>query len=769
MYLKNKKQRIFAGIILVLIIFILLIYLIPLPRALNKPLSKVIRYSSGKVMRVYLSSDEKWRIYLPIDNTDELFKKSTIMYEDKYFWLHPGINIIALLRAFYLNIKAGEIISGGSTISMQLARLVEPKPRTVRSKLIEMFRAIQFELRLGKKRILETYINIAPYGGNVEGVGAACLAYFGCLPENLLPEEVAFLVSIPQSPVIRKPGNIEESIKARDNVLKIMFKNGLISQHDYKRAGNAPVPMGFMPFPMESQHAADFAMLKYPYENDIIISIDEDMQKKAENIVKSYQKRIEYLGASNISVVVIENKTGKVRSLIGSIDYYNNDNDGQVRGFYAYRSPGSALKPFLYALALEKGIISTEMLIEDAPHSFGSFAPINFSEKWDGLITAENALSKSLNMPFVIMLQRTGYKDFMEKLYAGNLKGQRFFDDYGLTVITGGMEVKLLNLVNLYSCLSNGGKYKAWSVLQGESIFPDTLLFRSGAVFLTLKALAKKGRPDAPKIENYNFPKTHVYWKTGTSWERRDAWSIGFQKTYTVGVWVGNFSGEGAEGIVGGIAASPIMFDIIRAIETEMDKEEFDWKYDALDDIELTELCSYSGYKAGMNCIDREYIYVLKNANPFEKCPFHKKFMIEKETGYRASPWEDYKEGEIVERIFTIYPSAVQKIMGNRGKIPSFSPKCAISLEMKSLQVISPIHNSVIMIPRGIKNASYVMLQAYTSSKQSEIYWFLNGKYIGPTLSGEIKKVIAQPGEMQFVVQDKTGETKKIDITVFEN
>ena len=170
-----------------------------------------------------------------------------------------------------------------------------------------------------------------------------------------------------------------------------------------------------------------------------------------------------------------------------------------------------------------------------------------------------------------------------------------------------------------------------------------------------------------------------------------------------------------------------------------------------------------------MNCIEKEYEYVLKNANPSEKCPFHKKFLIEKETGYRASPWEDYKEGEVEERILIIYPPSVQRIMGNKGKIPSFSPKCAISIESKSLQVISPIHNSVIMIPSGIKDASYVMLQAYTSSGQGEIYWFLNGKYIGPTISGEIRKVIAQPGEMKFVVQDKTGESKKISITVFKN
>ena len=744
---------------------LLLPFFFPLPKGLYRPTSKIVRDRYGRVIRAYVSTDEKWRIYVPLDKIDPLLVKTTILYEDRYYYFHPGFNPFSLFRALIQNIRAGKIVSGGSTIPMQLARIVEPKPRTIRSKIIEIFRAYQFTVRLGKKRILERYLNLAPYGGNVEGIGAASLGYFGKLPESLLPGEIAFLVSLPQSPTFRRPGR-EDRQDARDVVLKKMLRYNLIDSTDYQRALSLEIPNGFKPFPLNSPHACDFLILQHPEMDDIRSSIDMDIQQKVENIIVSYRGFLQRNGATNASVVVIENKTGKVRAAVGSIDYFDRRIDGQVRGFYAFRSPGSALKPFLYALALEEGVITTEMLIEDAPYTFSGFSPQNYSGKWRGVVKAEEALSLSLNMPFVLILRRTGYKKFMERLYAGGLRGPLPMSDYGLPVITGGMEVRLLDLANLYACLSRGGVYFRWSMLENEPVPPETLLFRPGAVWLTLKALKKRNRPDAPDMADFVFPKSVVYWKTGTSWGRRDAWCFGFQKNYTVGVWVGNFSGEGARNIVGAKLAAPILFDILKAIEPEYWDGTFDWEDKAMEDIELADVCSFSGYRPGSNCPDTSMVYVVKGSFPYKRCPFHKRFILEKRTGYRACPWKKYREGEIESAVLVIFPPPVRKILG-KGGVPSFPPDCRLTIERKTLRITSPVNGSFHIIPH-VRDAGYILLQAYSSAGKGTIHWFVNGEYRGDSESGEVLSIVPEPGDMHIVAQDDGGNVESVTIHVMK-
>ena len=759
-----KRNRviliIWAG---VLTVSFLLPFLIPLPEGLYPPVSKIVRDRNGRVLRVYISRDEKWRIFVPIEKIDPLLIKSTIAYEDRFYYHHPGFNPFALFRALLQNIRAGEIVSGGSTIAMQLARIVEPKPRTVKSKVIEILRAYQFTVRLGKKGVLERYLNLAPYGGNVEGVGAASLAYFEKLPDSLLPGEVAFLVSLPQSPSLRRPGRRDRQ-DARDRVLKRMLKFGLINEEEYRKGLSLSIPDGFKPFPVKAPHACDFLILKYPEKNDIKSTIDIDIQMKAENILQSYRKYIETRGATNASVVVIENETGKVRAAVGSMDYFDKTIDGQVRGFYSFRSPGSALKPFLYALALEEGVITTEMLIEDAPYSFSGFSPKDYSGKWLGLVKAEDALSYSLNMPFVLILRRAGYRRFMEKLYAGGVRGPLPMDDYGLPVITGGMEVRLLELANLYACFARGGRYFEWRMLEDEPIPPDTMLFRPGAVYLTLKAISKRNRPDAPDMANFVFPRSVVYWKTGTSWGRRDAWCFGFQKNYTVGVWVGNFSGQGAQDIVGAKLAAPILFDILRSVEPEYWDGTFDWEEDALKELELVDVCAFSGYRPGPNCIEEKEVFVLKGANPFKRCPFHRKFILEKKTGYRACPWKHYREGETEEAVLIVLPGPVRNVMG-KGGIPSFPPDCNLSAEKKTLRIASPDNGSVHFTP-AVRDAGYLFLQAYSSVGKGIIHWFVNGVYLGDSESGEILSLRPEEGELRIVAQDDEGSTEEVHVKV---
>ncbi len=757
----NGRYRIFIPFIIAAISIFLTLFLIPLPDGLHPPLSQVIRFHDGSIMRVYLSSDGRWRIWTPLEEIDPLLVRTTICYEDRFFRWHPGVNPFAIIRALWQDMRAGRIVSGGSTLTMQLARLAEPKSRTILAKLHEMFRAVQFELRLGKRRILELYLNRAPYGRNYEGVGAAALAYFGRSPKDLTPAEVAYLVSLPQSPTSRCPeiGDPRKAVEARNRVLARMRKHSLIDETQYEEALRTPVPNHIRKFPFHAPHAADFVRLTHPNEVDIRSTIDPRIQHIAEEIARSYVPRLRELGAYNASIVVMENATRKVRALVGSLDYWDEVHGGQIIGFDVPRSPGSALKPFLYTLALQDGIITPATALEDVPGDFSGFRPSNFSGKYRGLVPAELALAHSLNYPFVALLRRTGYRRFLSLLEAAGLgSGER--RDYGLTLITGGMEVRLLDLTNLYVTLARSGRHGPPRLVEDDELRERELL-NPGAVSLTLRALSLKHRPDAPKAHNLLSSKATVYWKTGTSWGRRDAWCIGLTHDFTVGVWVGNFSGKGAEGIVGAKAAAPITFDLLAALGSKV--KEIPMAYDHLVQIPV---CSLSGLPPSEHCPETKRVWVVRDRAPARRCPFHRAFLVEAKTGYRACPWKRYRPGEVVWRTFTIYPPLVAAIMGLKCTPPPLPPGCGGEATKTGLRLIHPTDGSSYLMTWGIRNTGRIPLQAWTEAGDGEIYWFVNDRFIGRTRSGETYLLRARPGELRIVAVDSAGNTARARITI---
>ncbi|HID57196.1 TPA: penicillin-binding protein 1C [Candidatus Poribacteria bacterium] len=748
------RYRPLIPILILMISAFLTLYLIPLPDGLRPPLSQVVRFSDGSIMRIYLSSDEKWRIWTPLEGIDPLLVRTIICYEDRFFRWHLGVNPFAILRALWQNIRAGRIVSGGSTLTMQLAKLAEPKPRTVTAKLHEMFRAVQFELRLGKRRILELYLNSAPYGGNYEGVGAAAVAYFGKSPEKLTPAEVAYLVSLPQSPSSRCPetGEPQKAVEARNRVLALMRRYNLIDGKQYEEALRTPVPDHIRKFPLHAPHAADYLRMKHPDDVDIRSTLDPGIQHITEEIARSYIPKLRELGAYNVGVVVVENGTRKVRALVGSLDYWDEVHGGQIIGFDIPRSPGSALKPFLYALALQDGIITPDTALEDVPGDFSGFRPSNFSGRYRGLVTAEFALAHSLNYPFVALLRQVGYWKFLSLLEnAGLGSGER--RDYGLTLITGGMEVKLLDLTNLYVTLARGGRHGPLRLVEGDGLRERELL-NPGAVSLTLRALSLKNRPDAPKAHNLLNSKATVYWKTGTSWGRRDAWCIGLTHDFTVGVWVGNFSGEGAEGIVGARAAAPITFDILAALTSKV--REIPMEFDHLVRIPV---CPLSGLPPSEHCPKTKMVWAVRDRVPSRRCPFHKAFLVEAKTGHRASPWKRYRPGEVVWRTFTIYPPLVAAVMGIKNA-------CGGRVTRARLRLIHPTDGSSYLMTWGIRNTGRIPLQAWTEAGDGEIFWFVNDRFIGRTRSGETYFLRARPGELQIVAVDSVGNIARAHITI---
>ncbi len=744
------KNRLF---LLILLASLLLLWMNSGGRRLSW--STVVYDSRGGVLRVYLSKDEKWRIPLHLEDVDPLFIKTLIKQEDRFFLWHPGVNPFSVLRASLQNLIHARVVSGASTITMQVVRLIHPEKRNLLNKIKEAILALQMEKYLSKRRILEIYLSLTPYGGNIEGVGAASLAYFGKLPAKLLPHEIAFLLTLPRAPSLSR----EKRKRMRDHILRKMWKWGFIDRKTFLYSVALPLPTR-RPFPKKAPHACDFLREKYP---GIFIhsTIDPALQGKVDRIVNLHRERLRALGANEAAVVVIENSSGKVKAIVGSMDYWD-PADGQIKGFFIFRSPGSALKPFLYIMALEKGTITTESLLPDAPMSFSGFSPKDFDLSWRGLVRAEDALSFSLNVPFVYLLRRVGYWDFIRRLKEVGIKGPLPSYQYGLSAIVGGMEVRLLALANLYASLSRGGLYFKFRIVEGKE-GKKKRLFNPGAVYLTLRALSKRGRPDAPALK-YFSPSTVVYWKTGTSWGRRDAWSLGFSAKYTVGVWVGNFNSKGAQGIVGAEAAAPLMFDIFKAIGQKHWDGRYPWFRQAQRELVPEEVCGFSGYPPQDFCPSVKKVMVLKNHHPYLKCPYHRKFLVETGTGFRACPFKKYRDGELSFRIFKVYPPSVAEVL-REGFPPPFPPGCPIN-SSQGVRIISPQEGATYFQVRGIRGAGEIIFQAVGG--KGRIYWFCDGNYLGSSLPGEVTKFSLREGLHSILAQGQDGSSAQVKIRVME-
>jgi penicillin-binding protein 1C len=741
-----------------------LLILWPMPVSYSRPPSRVALYADGTPVRHYITADGKWRIRSGIDEIDPLLRKATICYEDRFFEYHPGINPASLLRAAVQNIRSGKVVSGGSTITMQLARVLEPRPRTLASKISQAFRAVQLEARLGKNAILERYLGEAPYGGNLEGVAAASWAYYGKSPASLTVAETAYLVSLPQSPSKRHPGrgNEDATRSARDRVIGRMARCGLIGEQAAVEAKNEPIPSRVRPQPFSAPHAADYLFAGgRGGETRIASTLDRRIQARAERLLGSYRSRLEMLGAMNAAVVVMENSTRNVKALVGNTDFFDERNYGQVNGFDAPRSPGSALKPFLYAMAVQDGEISPDSLLEDAPVQLAGFKPLNFNGRYEGLVRAERALSHSLNIPFVLLLQRTGLERFLTLLRDGGIElggsGR-----YGLSVITGGVETTLLDLANLYATLANGGMHGGYRLRPGGIPMPERRLFKEGAVHLARRALMIRDRPDAPLVGLATLQDGRIAWKTGTSWGFRDAWAIGFNTQYTVGVWAGNFNGRPSPGIVGAQAAAPIMFDVIRAVTT-------DWREFPAPppgELEYARVCSESGYRATPHCPGTRQVLALRDASPSRECPFHRQFMVEKETGARTCLWKVYKSDEVEMRTMTVYPPSVSQVLGGTGRPPPYAAGCSVRAPGDTLRIISPSGNVTYINDGGIRNTGNIPLQAFTTARDGLVSWFINDLFIGETRSGEVRLVSLPSGQSRIVAENSSGHREHADVTV---
>lgn len=752
--------------------------LVPLPEGFFAEPSTVVELSDGTVAHVFLSPDEKWRARAELAEIDPAYLEALIRLEDKRFYSHPGVDPLAILRAAALNLMRGRVVSGGSTLTMQLVRVREPRPRSIASKIVEAFRALQIELRYSKEEILTAYVTYVPFGRNLEGVEAASLGYFGHRATALSQAEIATLLAVPQMPSRRYP--VEKNIAAlksgRDEIAERLAEEGFLLRGAERNKSveqvlaevkASPVPRTIRAFPRMAPHAAYWLRQKYPRQYRIKTTLDPNIQRLAERTLSAAARELETLGIHNGAVVIVEQRTGRVQGLVGNFEFFEDDHGAQIAGFDNPRSPGSALKPFIYAMGVDRGHLLPDSLVLDTPRTFGTYSPKNYDGRFSGLVRYEDALSRSLNVPFVNSLKKLGIEKFVGTLRmmgADSLRPEVGF--YGLSSAVGGMELTPLELAGMYATLAENGEYRNIHILSEHASKSSLQIFSPGASYLTRKALSLKDRPDFPARRRYTGVPPSVFWKTGTSYGHRDAWAAGSGPRYTAVVWLGNFDNTPSASLVGADASGPILFDLLEGLADEKDR--------ALDvpplDLKKIEVCAYSGRLPGPACEHTKFVHSLRQHVPTERCPYHVEVDVDVVSGLALTPacraGHEYRTEK-----FTVWPSSLRRWLGDehRGvpEPPTLSPDCGAPMGERAPSIVSPPANHVaLLIPGLAADRQEIPFSAESAGQSGKLSWFVDGEYLGTVDASERLWWRPSAGEHEVVVTDDSGRSAKRKLEV---
>ncbi|MBT3799807.1 MAG: penicillin-binding protein 1C [Bacteroidetes bacterium] len=727
--------------------------------------SQVILAKDGSIMHAYLNQDDKWRIKTNLEEITPELKQTIIFKEDRFFRYHFGVNPVAIAKALVRNIFRGEVVSGASTISMQVARMLEPKKRTYWHKIKEIFRAMQLERRYSKNEILQMYLNLVPYGGNIEGIKSAALLFLEQKPEALSLAQIVMLSIIPNNPNTYKPGdNNSLLLEKRNEWLQYFGKKELFKEQDILAALDEDIDCYRHEAPKLAPHLS--YRLKSSFPNDIFIQsvVDLNKQSKVENITYNYIKHIRNRNIGNASVLLINNETKEVEAYVGSADFWDNQYQGQVDGIRAIRSPGSALKPFLYAMAFDKGIICPKTVVTDVPINYDGYRPSNYDGKYNGLISIEKALASSLNVPAIKVLDELETNDFVELLGRSGFK--RIKQDkskLGLSLILGGCGVTLEELVNAYSTLANGGIYSGLKYIRSEEALYQDSIYSAGSSYMTSEILATLIRPDLPnKFENsVHLPK--IAWKTGTSYGRRDAWAIGYNTKYTIGVWVGNFSGIGIPELNGAEFAVPLLFNVFNSIDYDEGKKWFK-KPESLGE---RLVCSVSGLPPNEFCDDQVIDYYLPGISNNSKCMHQIEVFTDANEDFSfcrsCKPKAGYKK-----KIYPNYASDLLSFYEDEEipyeKIPTHNPRCERIYHDNAPAIISITQGMEYLLFKNESNK--LQLRCSVENGVEHVYWYVNNKLLQKAKATE--KLFFEPkeGENKISCVDDKGRNTDIWVKV---
>lgn len=781
--LQTRRRRITTiTIIALLAIFLGLRILVPSP-LFDKPTSTVVMAADGSLLSARIADDGQWR-FAPVDSVPDKFAQCIVAFEDRRFYYHLGIDILAIGRAIVHDFQARHFAEGGSTITMQIARMSRGnQSRTIWQKIVESVCAIGIELKYSKDEILSIYASNAPFGGNVVGLEAASWRYFGRSSDMLSWAECATLAVLPNAPSLINVGrNRAELERKRNRLLLMLHQDGVISADEYALSLEESLPE--KPYPLDdiAPHLLD-NISKTDKGKTIMSTIDVSLQQRLQIIADNYSSRYRSNLINNIAILVADVESGNILAYIGNTTLPSDTRD--VDMVMAERSTGSVLKPILYASMMAQGEITPKMLIADTPLNIGGFTPSNYSRSFSGAVHADKAIVQSLNVPLVRLLVDHGIGRFMSDLKSLGMNTLHYSGDhYGASLILGGAEGSLHNMLGMYASmariLNNYDPNRSHSsVINPKDIHPLYYSsshnvspkaseqingqFSPSAIYNAFEAMSGLDRPEE-ESEWWQFSSMkRIAWKTGTSFGSRDAWALGVTPRYAVGVWVGNATGEGRAGMTGVGFAAPVMFDAFSMLPSS------DWFVEPLDDTEPVLICRKSGCRATKNCEQADTCLIPRRGQDAPSCTYCRIVHLSPDSRYQVNT-SCVGLSQMQTRSWFVLPPTMEYYY--RIKHPAYQPlppyrNDCLGAVRDNIDIVYPEWGQVLVVPKGFSGEKeQVICHATSHRNDAPLYWHLDGNYVGTTLETHKMAISPNIGQHILTVVDDEGYEKNVSFEV---
>lgn len=786
----RRSGRLRIAAVLLALAFVTLLAVRYWPRAPlseAQPQSTAVYDAQGRLLRLTLADDQRYRLWLPLDDMPQTLRDAVLLHEDAWFHRHPGVNPVSLLRAAWSTYAGGGARIGGSTLTMQLARLRwKLQTRSAGGKAVQILRALQLEATYSKRDILEAYLNLAPYGGNIEGVGAASLIYFDKPAAALTLPEALTLAVLPQAPTRR--GRLQRDARGGDtyagtglSAARARLYARWKREHATDAAQDASMALPIaLRTPRHLPFAAPHFVERVLAERGlhaatgprIDTTLDLRLQRLLEERVASHIARVRARGVRNATVLLVDTRDMGVRALVGSADYFDDRIHGQVNGAAGRRSPGSTLKPFIYALALDQGVLHPASVLRDVPTAFGPYTPENFDGRFVGPVTASDALVRSRNIPAVAVaaqLQQPSFYQFLREAGIGRMASERH---YGLALVLGGGEVTMEELARLYAMLGNDGLLKPLRWRKGDPPAGGSALVSAEAAYIVRDMLQRNPRPDTHAATGLrDLP---VAWKTGTSWAFRDAWSVGIVGPYVLAVWLGNFDGAQNPALVGVDMAAPLFFSIVdglRAARVDLSEPPRRWPLN----LKRVEICRASGDLPNAWCPHRGWTWFIPGKSPIRTSTVHRAIAIDNATGLAACG--PFDPARMRREVYEFWPSDLMRAFAQAGiprRRPPVNADCA-DVSDASLgsapRIQSPLRATRYVLRLSHPQQSAIALSATVDADVARVFWFAGESYLATTPAGGSAQWIPErEGVFRLSAVDDHGraDTREVEVVVAE-
>lgn len=791
--LKNNPKIIFLILTLSLVFLHQGVHLIQLKPLDAVNFSRAVYDQNGSLLRLTLSGDEQYRIFTPLKDLPKEYIENVLLTEDQYFYWHPGINPFSFVRALISTLSGTKM--GASTITMQLVRLREKiYTRNISGKLHQMAKAFWYEFIYDKDTILEAYFNLLPFGGNIEGVGAASQIFFRRQAQDLNLLQAQMLALVPQNPVARSLNQTEkENLRgALERLQKRWLRDHPETEITKAQLENPVVNKKISDLPFLAPHFVNMILRRYGEDKQIKSTLNLNLQNKVEKKIKAYVQSKKDLGIDNAAALLIDTNTRKVLAWVGSADFFDENIGGQIDAILTPRSPASTLKPIIYNQAISEGLIHPLSLLKDTPTSFGAYDPENFDRKFQGPLSANEALIQSRNIPAVALSLQLKKRTLFQILKESGYHFPKDENYYGLAMALGGTEMTMEHLVKLYAALGNLGRFGDLVMIKPKEQRGRTAnlaelekhngktfsLFSPESSFLTLQMLEQNPQNDLTYAQKWIRAKNRIAWKTGTSYGFKDAWSIGLVGPYTLAVWVGHFDNHSNNSLIGREIAAPLFFEIAGLLPQRELQKTPEWAYSFGLNVKEIEVCALSGALANEHCPHRKKTGFIPGISPIKVCDLHREVLISKTSGKRlcglAAVQGDARKLKIDHKVMEFWPSDLLELFRNGGlarqRPPEYDKNCEMGThaqEGASPLIVSPRNDVTYALNKEDLNThNLIPFKSVVDAEVRKVFWFVGNQFIGSSAPDQTLFHKLEPGTYKVLVVDDRGRSESRSLKV---